>query len=41
MGALVVNIFTSLDGILQGPFPKGAVHLTYERAGKPTFTSMA
>jgi hypothetical protein len=23
------------------PFPKGAVHLTYERAGKPTFGSMA
>ena len=22
-------------------FPKGAVHLTYERAGQPTFGSMA
>jgi hypothetical protein len=66
MGALVVNMFTSLDGVLQSPgapeedreggfayggwqaphvesatFPKGAVLLTYERAGRPTFGSMA
>jgi dihydrofolate reductase len=29
-------------GLVESPtFPKGAVHLTYERAGKPTFGSMA
>jgi dihydrofolate reductase len=32
---------TALRLVGSATFPKGAVHLTYERAGKPTFGSMA
>jgi dihydrofolate reductase len=32
---------TALRLVESGTFPKGAVHLIYERAGKPTFGSMA
>jgi dihydrofolate reductase len=32
---------TALRLVESATFPKGAVHLTYERAGKPTFGSMA
>jgi hypothetical protein len=32
---------TALRLVESATFPKGAVHLIYERAGKPTFGSMA
>ena len=32
---------TALRLVESVTFPKGAVHLTYERVGKPTFGSMA
>ena len=32
---------TALRLVESATFPKGAVHLTYERAGQPTFGSMA
>jgi hypothetical protein len=32
---------TALRLVESATFPKGAVHLNYERAGKPTFGSMA
>jgi hypothetical protein len=32
---------TALRLVESATFPKGAVHLIYERAGKPTFGTMA
>ncbi len=36
-----MTAWTALRLVESATFPKGAMHLTYERAGQPAFGSMA